>query len=279
LAVIKKTMQSISEERQRPADLLPFEELDSRGHAVVGAYALRQGKGLRFTVLGETVFIHDAAYDCGICGEGVTYSLAPGSTEGNLQVEATTNCKAGAYDEPLTMTISVPSGRMVFCDSLFTNTLLPPNDEELPTYNSVRGRHLYMQACEAQGLAYGPVLNTCPSVYRDRETGKLYITSHLEDPESIPEEELAEAEQEGHLRPLSWEKVGYIITDLWAYSFMDETAYLAAGGVVDSSHMGQVTVEPGEYTFTHFTEVPGFWEKQEGCIIYATAERTGPVVG
>ena len=174
------------------------------------------------------------------------------------------------YAEGLTTVVEVdfPSGQILFKDDL-----RPHFDASMEkiSYNSAVGQDVYSRRMAAEGVAYGPVSNTSPEIYRDR-AGRILLAAAAHDPET-----------EEPLPPEGWELIGRVCTNLWAYSAVDYQRYLERGGppvpaAHPSSYQPQVvTVEPGRYRLTHHTHEAGFlWpEDTDQLVIFGELERVG----
>ena len=187
---------------------------------------------------------------CGLCGERPKLYVADDT------VRAQDACP---YAEGITtrVTLRVPSGKLVITDDLRP---LYTWDRDSFDYNASIGKARVIETMAAQGCAYGPVGNTCPSLYR---TGPdtYVIASVDEDDPCLPDSS----------------RLATVCTDLWAYSCADLDDFLARGG--DRAELDRyadiVEIEPGEYRFTHHTNELDFDYDAAGTIIYAHIERIG----
>jgi hypothetical protein len=160
--------------------------------------------------------------------------------------------------------LHVPSGKIIVTDDL--RPIYNRDTDELGNYNTVLGQSRFIEAMAEIGCAYGPVGNSCPSLYRTGE-GKYVIASDgwTDEEDNVVDLKLNEG----------YERLAQIITDLWAYSIADLDDYLAKGGE-PVNHWGRTVVEvpPGTYRFTHHTGERDFnrddWTKP---IIYAHIEK------
>lgn len=102
-----------------------------------------------------------------------------------------------------TFVLNVPSGKMVFADSL-------PGFETLGDFdvNTVEGKMKQTMAMAEIGCAHAYVGNSCPSIYR--VNFKKFIVA-----------EVGWTKKTGRKLPGPGKDVGSITTDLWWYSFAD----------------------------------------------------------
>lgn len=210
-----------------------------------------EGKGSYVTALSLT-------NSCRHCDEYISWELDE-SGEGLI---AKTPCQ---FPNGITqyIDIKVSSGKIIV-----GNDLRPVFDgfkEGFPSYNTSVGQAAVVKKYAAQGCAYGPVGNSCPSLYR-HEDGKYSIAS-------IYSEEADDAVEEAYGESLAW-----ICTDLWAYHIADYAVYLERGGEpIEEQHWaGPFVIDfpNGTYRFHHHT-----WEKDfnhDGeTTVYTTIERVG----
>ena len=108
--------------------------------------------------------------------------------------------------------------------------------------------------------AYGPVGNSCPSLYQTGENTYAIVSPAWD-------EDTDEPVFDGTHR-------AGITTDLWAYSIADHDDYLAKGGVLGQYGPEVVEVPNGIYTFSHHTHEKAFnggdWQATQ---VYATIAR------
>lgn len=164
-----------------------------------------------------------------------------------------------------TTTIRVPSGQMIVADDLrpvygdFNETRFAP-------YDTAYGSHQVIEAYAAQGCAYGPVLNTSPTLY---QTGMdtFVIASVPYDDDINP------------VVPQGWAARAWIVTDLWAYSIADYDDWKdRCGDDVDHykdrlGHWSVVDVYPGSYEFTYHGGEAGFDYHGDGVVVFANIRR------
>lgn len=239
------------------------DQIDQRGHSVLGNPLYT--KEAQFSVsrmyypadedhptpTTSVFFSGITTFSCSYCNE---YPNFEEGEDGYPRMK--TACEYNAKVNP-TFKLKVPSGRIVFADSLFN---VMPKPESTHDYNSALGRANYYAKCEANGIAYGCVLNTSPDLYLDKETNELIVAS--------PEWD----ENDEEVFPETWEKLGGFITDLWAYSIVDADNYIAHGGKPDEDkYIETATIPAGEYTFVHYADNPDFDEDDEGVVIFAKA--------
>jgi hypothetical protein len=245
---------------------LPMERVEQRGHSTLGWQATPET--LVEVFVSKHEFEHRRplytystdTFDCSTCGEHVRWAYSPeGGSAEELTMVAKNACSFTAT-EPFTIKLAVPSGAIVFADSLWHRGLEMPNPpRDIPSYNSSLGRQRYAEFMATQGLAYGAVSNTSPKLYWDEVLSKLIIAS----PDYAKEPGV----------PVTWRELGEVWTDLWAYSIMDHDAYLAKGGRIED-FIETAAVRPGFYTFTHYADTAGFDYDAGGVVIFAEATWT-----
>lgn len=193
-------------------------------------------------------------YDCAMCGEVVETEILAD------EVRITTPCP---LPEGITteITIDVPSGKLVVTDDL--RPVFNGFRDDFASYNTAKGQAQVTEEYAKQGCAYGPVGNSCPTLYRTGEDTYV-IANPAYDPDTDTE-----------TVPDGWEKLAWVCTDLWAYSIADHDLWAARGGnSPDVSFTGQVIEIPaGRYTFTHHTGEKSFDRDAEGVIVYADIRR------
>ena len=184
--------------------------------------------------------------------------------------EALTACPV-ARDATYKVQLNVPSGKIVIADDL-RRTFGRPNGNA--SLNSIVGRQKHAAEFAEMGVAYGCVLNTSPSVFLapDENTPgqqKIVVASLDYDYETGEE-----------IVPGGWNKIGEVITDLWAYSIADHDHYLQKEDENSRSEnppKGRVVkvdiaeVPVGVWEFTHYADQPDFDDESPGAIIYAEA--------
>jgi len=184
---------------------------------------------------------------CGWCGERPKFRVADDA------VHVQDPCR---YANGITtrVTLAVPSGKLVITDDLRP---VYDWDREGVDYNTSIGQAQATETMAAQGCAYGPVGNSCPSLYR---TGPdtYVIANAAEDDPAFPDSA----------------RLTTVCTDLWAYSCADLEDFAARGG--DVARLGAdeiVQTAPGEYRFTHHANEIGFDADACGTVIFAHIER------
>lgn len=233
---------------------MKIEAIDQRSH-----YFFHFDKGdtsvLMATVGERRDIIAMGSRRCELCDEPPQWEQAK---DGNIR--AATAC-AWASNKPFTMVVNFPSGAIVMADSLDARI---PQPETTANYNSIRGQFDFVKLMESMNIAYGPVLNTSPSVFLDEKTGDLVIASLDFDGET--DEPIVEDQ---------WRHLGNICTDLWAYSIMDKEEYLSHELVegVTEEYVEYAAVPAGKYEFTHFASSLGFDPDAAGTIIFARASK------
>lgn len=193
--------------------------------------------------------------DCRNCGAYAQWEVNPTLDTFSL----TTACEYPEGIPPYTSILSVPSGALVISDSLFD---IFSDPDVVVDYNSALGKTEYAKELEKEGLIYGAVLNTCPSVYRNTDTGELFVANLKVDLDTDVEE-----------LPENWELLANIATDLWAYSITDLSNYIAHGGTT-KDHPTFVSVPSGQYHFTHYADQEDFNHHSSDLTIFARATFT-----
>lgn len=194
---------------------------------------------------------------CGNCGEYIGYELV-----GDVAVTKT-ECQ---YPDGITtvVEIDVLSGRLI-CDDDLRDVEIFDDIEGEAGYNSTLGQAQVVEASAKVGLAYGPCLNTSPSLC-ELEPGKYIVANpEYDDETNEPVRSLGKA-------------VANFCTDLWAFSMADYEVYLAAGGtsIEEDDHHGTrsvVDVPPGRYRMTYHGGEKHFDAHDGGEIIFAEFEK------
>lgn len=255
--------------------------IDQRGHKHIHdrhsdtpPVALQDGMVNDEGTVWFTPRVYGPVFNCASCDTYPVWETVEDSDGNPVSLAAETACE---LPDGITTVIelAVPSGKMIVNDDLrpiFDWDM--DRDAGKPGYNSVAGQDLVIKAMAERGCAYGPVLNSSPSLLRTGED--KYIISNY-DPELAPGED-------GN--PVGVELAG-VCTDLWAYSIADYdnwfaklTAWLEQTDLESDRHrnmkelaawveagadpaklpwtMTVVDVTPGVYRFTHHTGEAGF---------------------
>ncbi|MER6520067.1 hypothetical protein ABT246_24835 [Streptomyces sp. NPDC001553] len=179
---------------------------------------------------------------CAICDERPSYTVA------DKVLQVTNPCP---YPDGFTteITLSVPSGKLLVTDNL--RPVYNWDDSTFASYNSALGQAQAIKAMAAAGCAYGPVGNSCPTLYR---TGTdTYVIANIDEDggeDAIPgDPETNTADFNERTR------LAGIVTDLWAYSIADFEDWKSRGGDLGTLGWSDtiVDVAPGTYRFTHHT--------------------------
>ena len=135
--------------------------------------------------------------------------------------------------------LPVPSGKIIVTDDL--RPVYDWAEDEMASYNSALGQKQAISAMAYEGCAYGPVGNTCPSLYQTGDDS--YVIASL----------AYDEDTDGEILPEGWTELAGIITDLWAYSIADYDAWRARGGDEEKLRgmYAVVEVPPGVYVFTY----------------------------
>lgn len=192
---------------------------------------------------------------CYWCGEDPLYSY-----DGTALTSTTACAKAEGWTTQVTLRVT--SGKIVVADSLRDAYCLTHEQEDaLGDYNAAHGQAAWMKAYEALGCAYGPVGNSCPSLYQTGEDTYAIVSPAYD--------------EDTHEPVFDGTHLAGITTDLWAYSIADHDDYLAKGGTIDQYGPEVVEVPNGIYTFSHHTHEKAFnYDDYRGTQVYATIVRT-----
>jgi hypothetical protein len=212
---------------------------------------------VRVMDIGGQPHIIESPSDCWYCGRHLRLKIEDDG------IRATNPCE---WPDGVTMSIrlAVPSGKLVVDDDL--RPIYDGFSDDFLTYNSLAGQAQVVHAMAALGCAYGPVGNTCPSLYRTGDGTYVIATLAWNDDEDSDEEEII---------PEGWTELAGICTDLWAYSIADHDDFLSRGGSLESpgDTRSVVEVPAGTYRFTHHTGERSFKENETEPTIYAHIER------
>lgn len=174
-------------------------------------------------------------------------------------IRATTTC---SLPDGLTTVVEVdfPSGKVLVTDDL--RPIYDVDDEGLEDYGSALGQSQYIKAMAEVGCAYGPVLNTCPSLYRTGDDTFVVASAEYD-------------EATDTVVDFGGVELAKVVTDLWAYSLADYEDWKARGG--DPKGLGWthtvVDVTPGRYRFTCHSGERGFKPHGPGLVVFAHVER------
>ena len=158
--------------------------------------------------------------------------------------------------------IDIPTGELVFANSLFKYLKDFPKEELYSRENSVnhtsgRNRNIAFHAKENNAF-YVPIGNDCPNVWQHKtKPSKLRV--------GIARDEAKAGEWSYQQANKNWEECGNICTDLWAFHAVDRSQL---PDKIDVTHF-IVKVPPGRYRLTNHYE-------HEGCKtgIFCEIERT-----
>lgn len=137
--------------------------------------------------------------------------------------------------------LEVPSGKIIVADDL-RGVYDGFDHDGFASYNSALGQHQVIEAMAELGCAFGPVGNSCPSLWKTGEDTYQIARMPQDD-----EDEYAPV-------PEGSERLAGIITDLWAYSIADYGDWLAKGGAPVEElgwTVSVVEIPAGTYEFTH----------------------------
>lgn len=175
------------------------------------------------------------SYSCGMCGEFMEERTTPEA------VHFDTPCPA-AEGMTTVIRLEVPSGKIVVEDDL--RPLFNGFDHDgFASYNSVRGQAQVVEAFAKDKCAFGPVGNSCPTLWKTGEDTYViarmpYDNEESDEPTPVPEDA---------------KKLASICTDLWAYSIVDYDEWRRRGGDPESLPWTTTIVEipAGTYEFTY----------------------------
>lgn len=187
-------------------------------------------------------------YDCWNCGEILeTEILAE-------EVKVTTSC---TLPDGITTTIrlEVPSGKIIVTDDL--RPVYNGFSDSFASYNTAMGQAQVVEEFARQGCAFGPVGNSCPTLYRTGDGTYVIASPDYDEDTNEP------------VLPDGWEPVTWICTDLWAYSIADYDDWASKGGAVGDWNDRVIDIPAGTYEFTHHAMEKGFDGYAEGTVVYA----------
>lgn len=206
------------------------------------------------------------SHSCEVCDEFMGWSL----DETRKIAVAKTEC---TMTEGFTTVIEIDvlTGQLICDDDLRDAEVFEAaqehdyEDETQASYNSTLGQAQVIERSAAVGLAYGPCLNTSPTLY-EIEPGKYVVASGWYD-EDIDEEINSPGKP-----------VAEFCTDLWAFSMADYSTYLDAGGyhIEEDDKYGTRTVidiPPGRYRMTYHGGEAGFDYHAPNVVVFAEFER------
>lgn len=221
------------------------EEIDYRGHLVLLRRPPKDLSAYSFIYDAEEdetpVFFTNSFYSCTKCPQNVEYFRNSASGK----IKASTNC-TGEISEIVTE-VNFKSGKVVVSDSLHHANLESPDpsgeDGAYLDYNTFYGQKEYVKHyANSLNIAYGPVLNTSPLLYINKDTGEL--TVEMMDEDRFFEDDFSYGNKKF---------LAQIITDLWAYSIMDYEEWLATEPPEDiQNKVTVVDIPAGKYQFTHY---------------------------
>lgn len=236
---------------------LPIPDVNVRKHDVYGPYAKVAAFEISVFERREISIRSQNPGTCQNCGERLQWERGPRSS-----IVATTDCSV-SNGTTYSNTINVASGRIVFADSLF-HVFPKLVDRKGLDYNSAVGRKEFARRLAENNIAYGSVIDTSPTLYLNTITGGLVVADVFDD--------YYDEDEDG--TPEGWEKLGLIITDLWAYSITDYDTFVNHGGDPDDPRVTIAEIPAGEYTFTHYADQASFDDdlsEEKPVVIFADA--------
>ncbi len=244
--------------------------VDQRGHIATSQVArldwIKHSTFVRtMERYGETVDVYAhpvdtfalrSVHECTFCGVRPQFYLE----RDDSKVTADSECTA-TDGVITTYEVVFPSGRVVVDDDLRDVFEIPiERGGEFYSYNTAIGQRQVVMAYAEHDIAYGPVGNTCPDVYRVAED-KYQIANPAYDDDDEPKD-------------YDGVSLAGVCTDLWAYTLMDYAQYQELGG---SEKMGWtrtiIDIKPGRYRFTHHTGERSFdYDQYKETQVYADFE-------
>lgn len=202
---------------------------------------------------------HTYNYACYQCGEDVQLGF------NGKDVKALNKCKFPDGMPPICVNISVPSGKLVFVN--YFDGVEPPTDNG--RFNGAAGYKLESEHYAKFNIAYGACGNSCPSVLLNAKKDKIIVGKQRYDDDD--DEKIVDGFK-------GYERVGGVITDLWAWSAADLQTAIKVGWAepapLDSFKDDVIEVVPGKYRVSqlfHRVDYDNYKIKQK----YATIERIG----
>ncbi len=204
--------------------------------------------------IGEETHVYldrsDMSYSCALCGEFIE------TRDTAEAVYIDTPCPAAEGLTTVTR-LEVPSGKLIVSDDL--RPVFDGFDHDgFASYNSVLGQQQVIEAFAEQGCAFGPVGNSCPTLWQTGED--TYVVARkpwaegLDDPWAYEDDVLA---------PEGARKLASVCTDLWAYSIADLEHWLSKGGTLVPKYdkkTGETTMQPESWADTIVEVPPGTYE-------------------
>ncbi|WP_432156065.1 hypothetical protein [Streptomyces sp. bgisy153] len=200
----------------------------------------------------EPIVSGGAGYVCTVCNRPPTYRF----TDDAVHVQEPCPYPDGITT---TITISVPSGKLLVSDDL--RPVFNWDDADPMSYETTLGKAQATWQMAGVGCAYGPADNCGLDLYRTGPDSYVIASPRIDEDgnPSLPESDCLTS----------------ICTDLWAYSCADFEHWKARGG--DPTALGWsdtvVDVPPGEYRFIHHSGERGFDRDSADTVIYAHVER------
>ncbi|MFJ4700478.1 hypothetical protein ACIP5N_22135 [Streptomyces sp. NPDC088768] len=167
--------------------------LHTNGHALLPK---RTNAVHVFAEPGEDPLVVGAHFTCAICDERPVYVLRDGA----VHVREPCRYPRGITTE---VTLDVPTGKLIV-----TADLRDVYDADIHAGATALGQAQAVEAMANLGCAYGPVGNSCPSLYRNGEDGYI-IASPIPDDDDLPS-----LPDENRMADICTD-------DLWAYSIAD----------------------------------------------------------
>ncbi|MEV7157204.1 hypothetical protein AB0N77_21690 [Streptomyces misionensis] len=196
--------------------------------------------------------VSGAEYFCKVCNQPPVYRF----TEDAVHVQDPCPYPDGITT---TVTISVPSGKLLVSDSL--HPVFQWEDADPMSYDSTLGKAQAIRQMADAGCAFGPADNCGLGLYRTGPDAYIIASPRLDedDEPSLPESD----------------RLASICTDVWAYSCADFELWKDRGS--DPATLGWsdtvVDLPPGEYRFVHHSGERGFDRDSADTVIFAHVER------
>ena len=168
---------------------------------------------------------------CNHCGEPVELSVEED------MVVANTECSfPHGVPDSYSIDIDVPSGKLVFANDLRDFYEWAPDFD----INSLKGQMKSAMFYGDQGLGFGHIGNSCPSIFQDGRSIHIGNPGYNDDMDEV-------------IDPIPGERVGGVATDVWSFSVADYDDLSERGW--DSECYPTIKTKPGKYRLTIYPHV------------------------
>jgi hypothetical protein len=245
--------------------LVAREDFDLRGHDVFGPYPR------------DSYIVYKSNHDflpyslletfiCERCGDSVYFTYQ--EQAGELKASAKRPC---AVEEilPFEVTLAVPSGELLFGDTLFSAAFeAPPRDYATMSLNNALGRENFSKFYETFGVVTGRVNLRSPDLWYNHETGELLVAAGVMDEDS-EDEDFTLPPKDGFVL------LGSLSGDVWGYEIADREDFLSRGGVI-RENSSVAPIKPGTYRFVIAGDLDALDDiDYDEPVIYASGELEG----